>query len=149
MTESRPTDTALPHIQEVIAKLEAATEGSRELDFRIQCAAAPSNDLPMGHTSASLLVSAERIGDWSGACRLSDCPLYTTSIDAALTLVPKPYEFLVRAGAKKGDADGDRRPFANCMHPRSDGPMYGANAATPALALCIAALRARSQTPTS
>lgn len=62
-------------------------------------------------------------------------PAYTASIDAALTLVPEGYDWSL------DNFDGDRgRPHAWVC---KDGPFYNATAATPALALCAAALRAK------
>ena len=99
----------------LIEKLEGATEGSRELDAEIHVA--------VGGTEFTV-------------------PYYTTSIDAALTLVPEgrarrtiylpcgfwPYRVWVYRDA--------HRP----LEQDSGAPVLGR---TEALALCIAALRAR------
>lgn len=61
--------------------------------------------------------------------------MYTASIDAALTLVPPGYEWSRHRGAN------------GQMTMQLDGGFSGgvqAQAATPALALCIAALKARA-----
>lgn len=64
---------------------------------------------------------------------------YTSSLDAALTLVPEGWDWIV-FGA--GGADVWKVGPGNELH-RIDETY----AATPALALCIASLRARSATP--
>lgn len=102
-------------LDELIAALEAAREGSCELDAKIAALCHPTDP------------------DW-----------YTTSVDAALTLMPKEgncwgvdwtptrkfnHAYVSRNHVKKGHW------LFDC---------YGA--ATPALALCIAALKARNQT---
>ena len=111
----------------LIAELERATEGSRELDALIDLA------LKRGQP-----YKPARIGQF-----IDD---YTTSLDAALTLVPEGWDWLAR--------DGDGGHFANVtrggipmmmdkhqFNPDwQDTPTY---AATPALALCIASLKAR------
>lgn len=95
----------------LIARLEAATEGSRELDWAI---------------------AVNEGGEvWN--------PLYfTTSLDAALTLVPAHHMWEVRHGigcravvwTLEQDYDGHSVPVGNTMD-------------QPALALCIASLKAR------
>lgn len=74
-----------------------------------------------------------------------DLPRYTTSLDAALTLVPEGHAVDLTLWAQKHRArilplyqDGDR-----WFHRGSD-PHFTADAGTPALALCAAALRARA-----
>jgi len=62
-------------------------------------------------------------------------PRYTTSIDAAMTLVPEGWRFeLTNTGFKPGVS----------LVPPGKFFLVGSYAATPALALCAAALRARS-----
>ena len=73
-----------------------------------------------------------------------DPPDFTRSLDAALTLVPKGFMWLARCGDPDGDATGNRKPYAN-VHPTSTTHNQ-AWAATPALALCIAALKAKDST---
>lgn len=63
-------------------------------------------------------------------------PLFTASIDAAMTLVREEYRWCV-------DTCDDRpRSFVEPPHPYEGQPFWG-NAATPSLALTAAALRAR------
>ena len=101
---------------DLIARLEAAEIGSRELDAAIYDAI----DSPAIKIKTTL--------DY-------DFPAYTTSLDAALTLVPEGLAWGV------ADRKDKSKPLAICGH--ADNPMTETYAATPALALCIAALKAR------
>ena len=126
-------------LQELIARLEKATEGSRELDAEI---AVVSGEFLHGKVSKTRpwLVTQAGIN--------REPPRYSASIDAALTLVPEDFQWLVR--------DDERGGFCNVTSPdfvaiegsngqdESIGKRFPTYAATPALALCIAALRARA-----
>ena len=104
---------------ELIAKLEAAAEGSRELDFEIE---------------AVVLQPLSGKG--------LQPPRYTTSIDAALTLVPNGWHYQIikwRCGLGRKKAIEVRLAESGAKY--FDEPTAAAN--TPALALCIAALKAR------
>ena len=118
-------------IEELIAALERAEGPSRELELRIARDVLDSE--PLGHAAGlpdDLLLFQPEYGPW---------PHYTASIDAALWLVPKG----VGWGVKK-QQNGE---FAWC-----DGDIARAGnvavrgGATPAIALCIAALKARAAT---
>ena len=89
-------------MDDLIARLEAAKEGSRELDIAIFRA----------------ITDKPRIR-----------PPFSTSLDAALTLVPERCPWAVESAGvvELGTVNGPVEGFA----------------ATPALALCIACLRAR------
>lgn len=116
-------------MDELIKKLERAECGSRELDGAILC--------------------ADRLTEfvaWDGAgvvfrnngsirhTRADRVPHYTTSLDAALTLVESHLSWLVRT-------DG---VFAQVWEPKGLGHgHWDAMAHTPPVALCIAALKAR------
>lgn len=107
-------------MKDLIAKLESATEGSRELDALIWQAL--GNPVP-------------RRPDWPYHV---PAPTWTTSIDAALSLVPEGWEW-----ALEFNQNNDETAWvATC---RMGDPMLfiEPEAATPALALCIAALKAR------
>lgn len=97
---------------ELVAKLEAATEGSRELDYAVEM----SRYDPETMYALNLKLSG-------------DLPHYTTSLDAALTLVPEGYCWSIGFAG---------RTIANVW--KTPTPSKGG---TPALALCIAALKAR------
>jgi hypothetical protein len=125
-------------VEELIARLEAATHPSRALDLMI-CRVALNSE-PLGHAAGmtdDMLLSYNPFGPF---------PHYTLSIDAALTLVPDDVEWLVRNGAP--DHPTDPRPYAhitrgNVNRDRSRS-LGEAHHSCPALALCIAALRARA-----
>lgn len=107
-------------LNELLARLEAADTGSRELDASI-------HEVATGYRLA-------RDFWW----RASN---YTTSVDAGLTLVPDHHRWIL-----------DKRPYAATrvdgyralVYPQGSPDMPESTwAATPALALAIAALRAR------
>lgn len=119
-------------MQELIAKLEAATEGSRELDAEIAAAVYPffaAGAKVAGHPDPGL----RQCKPW-GRVRASDC---TTSIDAALTLVPPDCDWLING----------RGNYAQVWEAKETGRdgSWGARARTAPLSLCIAALRARQK----
>lgn len=112
--------------RDLIAKLEAASEGSRELDVAIHHGrAAAHKHLPSGFTMKDLGNPHRNRGLAGSKFIYPDrgpAPHYTTSIDAALTLVPEgwtPWDLIA----------------SHCTPDEFD--------AAPALALTIAALRAR------
>jgi len=112
---------------DLIARLERATEGSRELDFEI----------------AEYL---DKIGVKYATTIEGHTPEWTQSLDAALSLVPEPKKLAWGVGTMKRDGDPKITYAANCRRfGRIDAgqPLFDAEAATPALALCVAALRAR------
>ena len=106
----------------LIARLEQAARGSRELDDEIAELCAPTDDARMA--------AFENGRDWPD--------LYTTSLDAALTLVPEGWR-VEHIGQNWGMTRWDAE-----LHTADDVPSgVTAEAPTPALALCIAALKAR------
>lgn len=124
-------------MKKLIEKLEAATEGSRELDCRIWC-------LRQGFTYRRYQQGTTDqffYDDDTGSPQVISGfpPHYTTSLDAALTLVPEGYTWEVSSPMFLTDLE--RKPAAFVWPPsRCGGPKpYGA---TPALALCVAALKA-------
>lgn len=147
-------------MDELIAKLEAAPKGSRELDAEIAATLhIPPSDAP------------EWILNWGGpymvlrpgyvAVQHTDgkaganwkAPAYTTSLDAALTLVPKGLhisdlkQFCGRPTpddwfwfAALSGWSNDKSVYVYCGAPSgTDAPK------TAALALCIASLKARKE----
>ena len=110
-------------MQELIERLEKATGPDRVLDGHIRQLVEPRPP---------------------GILPETPCPGYTSSIDAALTLVPKDAVWHVMTDygdlnrAKVGPAG---RPSASIYN---GDYFHEADAETPALALCIAALMARS-----
>jgi hypothetical protein len=68
-------------------------------------------------------------------------PRYTSSIDAALTLVPEGWHWMAAT------AEGDFIRGTASVRDRDGGPSFTSAAATPALAICAAALRAKEPKP--
>ena len=124
--------------ESLIARLKTATEGSRELDFEIFKLLHPmyAKWEYRGFNSGGEYIKGP------GRFR-EQCPSdpYTTSIEAALTLVPDGWAWhrMKRVGR-------DRSIWMAILlpEPRNNLPDAHGNAATPALALCIAALKARA-----
>lgn len=109
-----------PDLADLIVALEATTEPSRALDARIYSAI---YDLPdMGYES------------WSAV--EAEAPRYCSSIDAALTLMPGDYGRLDIMLCERGRSYVARGVCSQ--------PCYDSDGATPAIALCIAALKARN-----
>ncbi len=113
---------------ELIAALEKATGPDRWLDFEIWCAMTKPSGFP------ALSEPKENRKRWFETWKNTDAiPLYSASIDAALTLVPEGWSW--RAGnlpSGKGFADLGTQASLQCIE-----------GATPAISLCIAALKAR------
>lgn len=119
---------------DIIKRLEAATEGSRELDARIGAVVSDYERTRQPTSSESV----EPGHFWEGKApeSLQHAPHYTTSIDAALTLVPEGYRWRLwyhHTGYCGADIFPDKGGILSKVH---DAP-------TAALALCIAALKAR------
>ena len=122
-------------MNDLIARLEAATEGSRELDAEI--AALMGTAKPAEHVMLDPKHWEEHPERY---------PPYTTSLDAALGLVPEEV-FLYRLD---GWHDEQCAPWGwgvklmgRTRELREAGLILGQSRSTPALALCAAALRAR------
>lgn len=122
-------------MKELIERIEGAEEGSRELDAEI----ARSLGRPWDYAA-----------DWGPRGR--DKPVayaYTGSLDAAMSLVPEDNDHTAvfwqigNDGAGGNPADYLCRVLV-CSHVASKE--YRSTAATPALALCAAALRAIGDT---
>ena len=130
-------------MNDLIERLEKATEGSRELDAAIHCAANPgygkkedrvSHEVP--HRSHDCAPGTYwRIG-FSGRS-LHTAPNYTTSVDAALTLVPEHHTVGLWSRSSRYKTE------AWVHNGQSACSRVIAKAATWPLALCAAALRAR------
>lgn len=118
--------------EELIAKLEVASGPDRDLDCEIAC-------LVLGYITVPERpwLFYDPADKWH---RSRKPPQYTASIDAALTLVPEGCLWKVACA-------GDDRPglFDALAMPIKGPDLFAQGAATPALALCIASLRARQQ----
>ena len=126
-------------MQELIKKLEKATGPDRELDRDIGVAALGWRPFTVNGHHKMLDVGDATYPDSPG----SMYPALTESIDAALTLVPRGWRYLIHDGG----TPNDDRAFANVFSPSGSEVTYNPNhAATTAIALCIAALKARQLT---
>ena len=120
----------------LLSKLEAATEGSRELDDAIASAVLnPGGELRLeGMPNGSPGLKTWFYPDGTRGTSLN----YTTSIDAALTLLKGMWCIYAMED-----------PGCSYLPANSSGDFLGAkqivvNHPVPTIALCIAALRARS-----
>lgn len=123
----------------LIARLEAASEGSRELDIEI---AALSGYEHMWDTAGddAFVAKVKEPGDTRPrVCDL--CPRYTRSLDAALTLLPEGCGWA--CDTRPGETSGHRTLPRAWVSRFDDGHCFPDIAATIELALCIACLRAR------
>lgn len=130
------------------ARLEAATEGSRELDVEIALEWLHVESSEEAYVRRTNRHDTEaRPGDYwlvqrSGR-QLKAAPHYTTSLDAALTLVPEGWRVY---GMGQGASANYDRWFVELVtvkpHLAPTSTWKRAAALTPALALCIAALKA-------
>lgn len=102
-----------------------------ELAERCEAATGPDRDLSIEITDA--LDPSDRVRGY---------PDYTASVDAALSLVPEGYDAL---DLKFGPRGADEPKWRAIVWMPSRNVGWDADAATPALALCAAALRARSE----
>lgn len=117
--------------EELIAKLEAATEGSRELDYMIR------DYLWPGIPGDAVL--PRDFGFVRGVRDEGYAEEYTTSLDAALTLVPEGEGFILEM-IPPNKPSVEILSVAKGYHHAH----YLSHGATPALCLCIAALKART-----
>lgn len=124
-------------LEDLISRLEKAEAGSPALDREINRVLSPDHTKPwMGpgywYDDSTQPGQNERYRP------------YTTSIDAALTLVPDEWtawEVASRGGKRKFRAEVSR--LRDPSDYGSEEGEYG-HASTPALAICIAALKARN-----
>ena len=117
-------------IEELIAALERADAPSRELELRIARDVLDSE--PLGHAAGlpdKLLIAQAEIGPW---------PRYTSSIDAALSLVPEGWDYI--AGYANGQC------FADCGPANTFNSVGQVQHDSFAIAICVAALKARAAT---
>ncbi|CAM2954927.1 hypothetical protein BDI01nite_22460 [Brevundimonas diminuta] len=121
----------------LIARLEAAEVGSRELDGAI-CAAL--GEQPEWATKNHAPTQPQLWTDGKPGLHAREwlCPRYTTSLDTGLALAERLPGWVWNMG-------NDTRCWAHLWNdlPTYDGNPSMGRAATPALALCIAILRAK------
>ena len=122
-------------MKDLIAKLEAAAGPDGELEAVIWLAVTPGatrHKWSYTHTATGRVCEVDETRDKFG--HLISVPRYMESLDAARNLIPNDCTFAV------GDCGEDGNSWACVTRGSTD---YAASAATPELALCIAALRAR------
>lgn len=123
-------------LQRLVERIEAATGPCIMLDRDIALAVYPG---------AKSIDQDVRISVWDGNGRTKvNVKPYTASLDAALSLVPAECRFnLNKRPFADGRADGYHAQVWYSRYYATADDMPNAWAATPALALCAAALRAR------
>lgn len=151
-------------MSELIAKLEAATEGSRELDCLIWCeingrgqkmatVGLPDYDPPRYFCNPSPEIN------WIGYDLLNNAPHYTSKLDDAVALVPKGMPWLVRNKSRRSvqpdkcfahieTSDFDHYVIESGDHKEdvvTSGKDFTSFAHTEALALCAASLKAMAK----
>lgn len=123
-------------IAALIAKLKAATGGSRELDHEIASA--------VGHAKQVVVNGDPDIAydpPYPNGGPRCNPVRYTTNIDAALTIVPFPAQVnltMTHSTEQAYCAIWRNRRYADCA------PDHDHIRATPAIAICIAALKVRA-----
>lgn len=114
----------------LIAELEAATEGSRDLDGEI----ALSLGWVKHHAGWAHWTTPEGLEN-------QHVPFFSDSLDAALTLVPEGWVWHVQIDY---ELPGRANLYNAVPGGKDDPPVHvQADGATPVLALCIASLKAR------
>lgn len=123
---------------DLISRLEAAENGSRELDQEIA--------LALGYTIKGIGYLNERTCFAPDGGEIGRIPVYTGSLDAVLKLVPEGWTWSVLFRPMV-----DNPPYRGSVADGHFGYVMGmekahatAVAKTPALALCIAALKAKA-----
>jgi hypothetical protein len=115
---------------ELADRCEKATGPDRELDAQIWLASEPRTEGAVPDENCAGWV---RRDGWAFGC--AKAPDYTASLDAAMTLVPEGYDWVI------GRTNGGLTIHAEVG---GRGDEYMRFGSTPALALCAAALRARA-----
>lgn len=127
---------------DLVARLQMAFGPDRALDCDIFVATAES---PFVSYYPDCVLATQ--GGFSARLEISDIPAFTASADAALSLLPQQFDWLIG----KGQTRPDEPPFGIQVFPAGSGRMV----ATPvplgegehpclAIAICIAALEARN-----
>jgi hypothetical protein len=134
-----------PAVPELVARLEAATEGSRELDGLIATlfgwvfeTRIPEFRSPKWWPPGPLAMK-DRTSAYAYAKAYP--PSVTTSLDAALALAERLWPHVMWRIGHDPDDGSFKAELVTAQKP-GDPPPVSANGATPALALCIAILNA-------
>lgn len=148
-------------LSDLIARIEAANEGSRELDAEIAASQGwclhPRTEYEAAQSDTGFTCLDCGADSWGNLSRnglgqrlRDEPPRYTRSLDSALTLVPEGWTFGVNTFAPNEVFNpGGAQAYvmrADALGKSDAGGYHHAEAATPALALVAAALRARSMT---
>ena len=128
------TDLRITDLEQLIARLEAASKGSRDLDRAIHLVVFADFIKERGMTEEG---NGWRDPEFGAIAPPQD---YTTSIDAALTLVPPIWRVYA---IQEQYVDPPNLWFVGLDRRREHRESMIGKAPTPALALCIAALKAR------
>jgi hypothetical protein len=124
-----------PDLEALVGQLEQATGPDRELDLAIA--------LAVGAVDRRTVSTKHGFGYSDGQWACSHVEQYTALLDAAMMLVPEGWHDAVYG---PGVGASDNLCTASLDPPEYDGPPETAEAATRALALVAAALRARLRT---
>ena len=129
----------------IITRLETATGPDRELDRDIVFEIFPPDRKAVfnGVRHVSTMTGANGDPWFTPLESRGDCSWYTRSIDDALTLLPMGWGWCIRTGNPNGDAQGCMKPYAHIYASETEQGRYQGYADTPALAIIIAALKAR------
>lgn len=122
-------------LSDLIERLEKATGPDREMDEDIVRALYPDCIIQIyvvGDEDKTVFHAEPLVPNKSYV------PLYTSSIDAALTLVPEGYGWSLYGGFSPN------RPCACLSDTGRSDDLVDAFGATPAIAICIASLKARA-----
>jgi hypothetical protein len=118
------------------------TDKRIELAERCERAAGPDREIDMEIYRSLDHAIEQSWPHWNKEQQDMVTPEYTTSLDAALTLVPEGHDIKITQASGPGRSDW----YGNCKlrNDWGDGICHKGNAASGALALCASALRARA-----
>ena len=138
-------------LREVIERLELATGPDRELDAEIAVSVEPGEIvwLQANYTMEQYPAIKRARSHYIGGFAKEGVPSYTSSIDAALTLVPEGCIWNGGTVEGRNSTDPQWRVTGMWAKVAPIGSGYfsdASDAPTAPLAICIAALRARLQT---
>ena len=138
-------------LDNLINKLAKAEKGTRELDAEIHCQAYPDRITNPNLTKGYTIVDTEDpqrnnslVRSPYISSRKGPSPHYTTNVGSALQLLPEITGDNVKHGRDKVDWMLAKTNGGLTIHACA-GSMEKSFAETPALALCIAALKARKE----
>ena len=125
----------------LIEKLEAATEGSRELDRKVAATIFTATLEPEDAKRRNWrdLTWVDSLAHEKGYC-LDNLLAFTTSLDAALTLVPAGSHVSAQFDTLEEGSD----TAASIVLSYGEKRLGGGGASTPALAVCVAVLRTKT-----